>query len=214
MDFAVARERMVQEQLVKRGIRDRRVLAALRSVERHRFVDSGYEAHAYEDMPLPIGGDQTISQPYMVALMTETAALTGSERVLEIGTGSGYQTALLCMLAGEVYSVERIDSLSIRASEILSTIGFASFHLQVADGSEGWREEAPFDVILITAATPGIPRPLLEQLAPDGRLIAPIGEEELQSLVRIRRDRTGWREEYFGECRFVKMVGRHGFESG
>ncbi len=163
-DLAQARERMVVEQLERRGIRDSRVLAAMRMVERDRFIPAEYAEHAYDDEPLPIGAEQTISQPYMVALMCEVARLTGVERVLEVGTGSGY-------------------------------------------------EQAPFDVIVVTAAMPGIARPLLEQLKPDGRLVAPIGEDDLQTLVRISRRDDAWSEEYFGECRFVKMTGRYGFKT-
>jgi len=202
---------MVEEQLIGRGILDSRVLSAMSLVERHRFVAPQYLDRAYDDMPLPTSAGQTISQPYMVALMTETAALKGTERVLEVGTGSGYQTAVLARLASKIYSVERIEALSLEAAEKLRELRITDCFLRTSDGSEGWPEEAPFDVVMVTAAMPGIPRPLLAQLARGGRLVAPIGEEELQSLVRISRDDRGWREEYFGECRFVKMLGRHGF---
>ncbi len=210
-DLTVARERMVAEQLEQRGISDPRVLAAMRAVARDRFIPAEYADHAYDDGPLPIGAAQTISQPYMVALMSEVAMLKGRERVLEVGTGSGYQTAILARLAAEVYSVEVIESLHDRACAITSAMGIANLHLRRADGSEGWPEEAPFDAILVTAAMPGIARPLLEQLAPEGRLVAPIGEDELQTLVRVSRHDGSWREEYFGECRFVLMTGKHGF---
>jgi protein-L-isoaspartate(D-aspartate) O-methyltransferase len=212
MDLTEARERMVVEQLERRGIKDARVLAAMRSVARDRFIPPEFADHAYDDGPLPIGSSQTISQPYMVALMSEVAALTGGERVLEVGTGSGYQAAVLARLAREVYSVECIEGLQDRARVILNAMGVTNVFFRCADGSEGWPEMAPFDAILVTAAMPGIPRPLLEQLAPDGRLVAPIGEDELQTLVRISRSKGYWREEYFGECRFVKMTGKHGFK--
>ena len=199
------------EQLARRGIKDPRVLAAMRSVERDRFIPAEYAEHAYDDGPLPIGSSQTISQPYIVALMSEIAALNGNERVLEIGTGSGYQAAILSRLAAEVYSVESIPALHEHARLILHAIGVGNLHLRCGDGSLGWPEEAPFDAIMVTAAMPGVARPLLEQLRPDGRLIAPIGEDELQTLVRLQRINNSWQEEYFGECRFVRMTGKHGF---
>ncbi|HVB81883.1 MAG TPA: protein-L-isoaspartate(D-aspartate) O-methyltransferase [Candidatus Binataceae bacterium] len=211
-DLAQARERMVVEQLERRGIRDCRVLAAMRMVERERFVPVEYAAQAYNDEPLPIGAEQTISQPYMVALMSEVAQLTGVERVLEIGTGSGYAAAVLARLAATVYSVECLPALYERARARLEAMEITNVHLSCRDGSEGWPEQAPFDAILVTAAMPGIARPLLDQLQPDGRLVAPIGEDDLQTLVRISRRDDAWHEEYFGECRFVKMTGRHGFK--
>jgi protein-L-isoaspartate(D-aspartate) O-methyltransferase len=211
VDLNQARERMIIEQLERRGIKDCRVLAAMRAVERDRFIPAQYAEHAYDDGPLPIGSSQTISQPYIVALMSEVAALTGSERVLEIGTGSGYQTAILSYLAAQVYSVESIPQLQEQARERLAALGLRNVHLRCGDGSLGWPEEGPFDAILVTAAMPGIARPLLEQLGPRGRLVAPIGEEELQTLVRLRRINNSWQEEYFGECRFVRMTGKHGF---
>jgi protein-L-isoaspartate(D-aspartate) O-methyltransferase len=204
---------MVVRQLERRGIRDSRVLAVMRRVPRHRFVMSDDVSSAYDDGPLPIGAKQTISQPYMVALMSEIAMLAGSERVLEIGTGSGYQTALLASLAAEIWSIERIDDLYNRSRRILDEFGFRNLHLRVGDGSVGWEEAAPFDVIMVTAAMPRIPRELIAQLAPDGRLIGPVGDAELQTLVRISRVDGHWREEYFGECRFVKMTGRDGFSA-
>lgn len=211
MDLNQARERMVVEQLERRGIKDARVLAAMRSVERDRFIPAEYAEHAYDDGPLPIGSSQTISQPYIVALMSEVAALTGTERVLEIGTGSGYQTAVLSRLAVEIYSIEAIPSLHDHARLALDAMGVRNVHLRCGDGSMGWPEAAPFDAILATAAMPGIARPLVEQLAPGGKLVAPIGEEDLQTLVRVQQLNGSWQEEYFGECRFVRMTGKHGF---
>jgi protein-L-isoaspartate(D-aspartate) O-methyltransferase len=213
MDLELARERMVIEQLKARGINDQRVLEAMGAVERHRFISPGLIEHAYDDGPLPIGEDQTISQPYIVAEMTQIANLEGGEKVLEIGTGCGYETAILARLAREVYSIECIAELHRRAVATLMEMGVANCFFKLGDGCEGWPEAAPFDVIILTAAAPGIPRPLLEQLAPAGRLIAPVGEEELQTLVRIRRDNGHWQEQYFGECRFVKLTGKHGFPS-
>ncbi|MBF6558735.1 MAG: protein-L-isoaspartate(D-aspartate) O-methyltransferase [Candidatus Binataceae bacterium] len=203
---------MVIEQLESRGISDARVLDAMRAVARDRFIPPEFIDHAYDDGPLPIGSEQTISQPYMVALMSEVAALTGGERILEIGTGSGYQAAVLARLAAQVYSVETIPGLHDRARVILAAMGYNNIHLRVSDGSDGWPEQAPYDAIIVTAAMPGVARPLLDQLAPGGRLIAPIGEDELQTLVRLSRVNGEWREDYFGECRFVKMTGKLGFQ--
>jgi protein-L-isoaspartate(D-aspartate) O-methyltransferase len=207
-----ARARMVIEQLERRGIKDPRVLAAMRTVARHRFLPAELHEHAYDDGPLPIGDSQTISQPYMVALMSEVAELNGTEKVLEVGTGSGYQTAVLARLARTVYSVELNVHLHDRARVILSSMGVHNVHLRSGDGSDGWPDEAPFDIVMVTAAMPGIAIPLLHQLKPEGRLIAPIGEDELQTLVRISHKTGHWSEEYFGECRFVKMTGKHGFQ--
>jgi protein-L-isoaspartate(D-aspartate) O-methyltransferase len=213
IDLDSARARMVLEQLERRGIKDPRVLAAMRAVARHRFLPAELHDHAYDDGPLPIGDSQTISQPYMVALMSEVAELTGAEKVLEVGTGSGYQTAVLARLARKVYSVEVNAHLHDRARVILNSMGLRNVNLRVGDGSDGWPEEAPFDVVMVTAAMPGIALPLLQQLTPSGRLVAPIGEDELQTLVRISRKTGHWSEEYFGECRFVKMTGKLGFQN-
>lgn len=211
LDLTEAREKMVADQLEQRGITDARVLDAMRAVARDRFVPAELAEHAYDDGPLPIGSDQTISQPYMVALMSEVAMLRGSERVLEVGTGSGYQSVILSRLAAEVYSIEFLESLHDRARAILTSMGITNVHVRTGDGSNGWPDAAPFDAIIVTAAMPGVARPLLDQLAPEGRLIAPIGEDELQTLVRISRQDGSWREEYFGECRFVRMTGKYGF---
>jgi protein-L-isoaspartate(D-aspartate) O-methyltransferase len=211
MDLNQARARMVQEQIEARGVRDPRVLAAMRSVERHRFIPAEYAEHAYDDGPLPIGDSQTISQPYMVALTCEAAALSGSERVLEVGTGSGYQAAVLAHLTREVYSIECIEHLHHRTRILLNAMGLANVHLILGDGSEAYAAAAPYDAIIVSAAMPHIPRIMLQQLAPAGRLVAPIGEDELQSLVRVSLNNGHWQEEYFGECRYVKMTGKHGF---
>jgi protein-L-isoaspartate(D-aspartate) O-methyltransferase len=210
-DSTQAREKMVAEQLKARGITDARVLKAMRSVERDRFIPSELREHAYDDGPLPIGSEQTISQPYMVALSCEVAQLTGVERVLEIGTGSGYEAAVLSKLAAQVVTIESIPHLYDRARVILQSVGASNVSVRLGDGSLGCMEEAPFDAIIVSAAMPGVPITLLTQLKPGGRLVAPIGEEELQTLVRIARINGHWQEEYFGECRYVKMTGKHGF---
>jgi protein-L-isoaspartate(D-aspartate) O-methyltransferase len=212
MNYERARARMIEEQLVGRGIADPRVLAAMARVERHRFVEEALEARAYDDKPLPIGARQTISQPFMVGLMTEALGLRGTERVLEIGTGCGYQTAVLAELVANVFSIERISTLATAARQLLDRLGYYNVAIRVGDGTLGWSDEAPFDAIVVTAGTPQVPRPLITQLADGGRLVFPIGEEELQTLVRIRKEGSRLREEYFGDCRFVKLVGRYGWE--
>ena len=213
MNFDQARARMVEEQLPARGIRDPRVLAAMRRVPRHLFVHPALWQRAYEDTPLPIGEAQTISQPYMVALMSQLLELSGRERVLEIGTGSGYQSAVLAELAHEVFSIERLEPLSGCARTRLEQLGYgARVHCRSADGSNGWPEAAPFDGILITAAVQYIPRPLIDQLADGARLVLPMGEVELQGLARIQKKETGLDLDYFGECRFVKLIGPYGWE--
>jgi protein-L-isoaspartate(D-aspartate) O-methyltransferase len=203
---------MIEEQLVSRGISDSRVLASMERVERHRFVEEALRVRAYDDKPLPIGARQTISQPFMVGLMTQALELKGSERVLEIGTGCGYQTAVLAELAATVFSIERLSGLAATARQLLDELGYYNVAVRVGDGTLGWAEEAPFDAILVTAGAPQVPRPLVAQLACGGRLVFPIGEEELQTLVRIRKDGGGLHEEYFGDCRFVKLVGRYGWD--
>jgi len=210
MNYDIARKRMVDSQLVARGIRDRRVIEAMLSVPRHLFVEEAMAAQAYSDSPLPIGEKQTISQPYMVALMTELLALTGTEKVLEIGTGSGYQAAILAKLADRVYTVERIRPLALRARKVLDSLGLLNINLRISDGTTGWEEEAPFDAIMVTAGAPDVPPPYIEQLKPGGRLVIPVGGEALQTLVRIIRNRDGsiTREECCG-CRFVKLIGTH-----
>jgi protein-L-isoaspartate(D-aspartate) O-methyltransferase len=211
MNFARARERMVEEQLVNRGVSDLRVLAAVSKVERHRFVAEALQARAYDDKPLPIGEHQTISQPYIVGLMTQALELRGYERVLEVGTGCGYQTAVLAELAATVYTIERLAPLAAAARALLEKLGYTNVVTRIGDGTLGWAEEGPFDAIIVAAASPQVPRPLVAQLALGGRMVFPIGEEELQTLVRIRKKEEGLHEEYFGDCRFVKLVGRYGW---
>ena len=213
MDLAIARERMVADQLRARGITDPRVLTAMGRVPRHRFVEEALAARAYGDYPLPIGEKQTISQPYMVALMTQALELGGGERVLEVGTGSGYQTAILAELAGKVYSVERIRALADRARAILEELGYYNVLIRVGDGTLGWREEAPFDAVLVTAAAPEVPAPLVEQLKPGGRLVIPVGGTTAQVLKSLVKDADGAvRESELVGCVFVKLVGEQGWQ--
>lgn len=213
LTYDQAREQMVQEQLVRRGISDPLVLAAMGQVPRHEFVADALRAHAYEDNPLPLGEGQTISQPYMTALMAEALKLAEGEKVLEVGTGSGYLTAVLAEQGVRVCSVEMSSSLAARARATLQRLGYTSVSVHVGDGTLGWEPEAPYDAIVIGAAAPCLPRPLLAQLRLGGRLVVPMGEEDLQTLVRVWREPKGLREEYFGECRFVKLQGAYGWEN-
>ncbi|HZD39160.1 MAG TPA: protein-L-isoaspartate(D-aspartate) O-methyltransferase [Terriglobales bacterium] len=212
VDYVRARERMVKEQLVSRGIHDPRVLRAMANVPRHLFVESELWDQAYEDHPLPIGANQTISQPYIVALMAEALDLTGAERVLEVGTGSGYAAAVLSELCAEVFTVEAVAELGLKTRSVLTSLGYRNVSVLIGDGTLGWEAHAPYDAVIISAAAPCIPRPLIEQLKIPGYLVFPMGEKELQTLVRIRKDQAGIREEYLGECHFVKLKGQYGWE--
>jgi protein-L-isoaspartate(D-aspartate) O-methyltransferase len=212
IDYTQARERMVQEQLIARGISDSRVLRVMAEIPRHLFLERELWHCAYEDHPLPIGAEQTISQPYMVALMVEALALTGSERVLEIGTGSAYAAAVIGRLCAEVFTIEAVEELALRARARLSSLRYNNVSVLMGDGTLGWQEQSPYDRILISAAAPCIPLPLIEQLKIPGCLVFPMGEKELQILVRIRKDQAGLREEYLGECRFVKLTGAYGWQ--
>ncbi|MBD3380544.1 MAG: protein-L-isoaspartate(D-aspartate) O-methyltransferase [Candidatus Omnitrophica bacterium] len=212
MNYTEARNRMVDEQLAARGINDPGVLEAFRKVERHLFVPEGMREEAYSDSPLPIGGGQTISQPYMVALMTQSLGLGGGEKVLEIGTGSGYQAAILAQIAEEVFTVERDSSLQERARRILVATGSENVRFRCSDGTLGWREEAPFDRIIVTAASPGIPEPLKEQLADGGKLLIPVGTRYSQSLMEVERSGGTYRTRDLGGCVFVPLIGEHGWE--
>jgi protein-L-isoaspartate(D-aspartate) O-methyltransferase len=212
MIFDRARERMVKDQLVARGIHDPRVLAVMARLPRHLFVEEALRDRAYDDHALPIGYGQTISQPYTVGLMTDALELKGDERVLEIGCGSGYQAAVLARLCANVYSIERIAALATRARRILEENGIYNVALRVGDGSIGWNAEAPYDAIIVTAGSPQLPHALLKQLVVGGRLVAPVGDADSQTLLRLRVDESGIHEEYIGDCRFVKLLGRYGFE--
>ena len=200
-----ARERMVQEQILARGIRDPRVLEALRKVPRHRFVPPAMRPSAYEDSALPIGLGQTISQPYVVAFMTEALKLQPQDRVLEIGTGSGYQAAVLSLLVREVYSMEIVERLGREAEARLKAMGYANVRVRIGDGYRGWPEEAPFDAIIVTAAPPDVPPALLDQLRPGGRMVIPVGRF-LQELIRLHRTPKGWERESLLPVAFVPMV--------
>jgi protein-L-isoaspartate(D-aspartate) O-methyltransferase len=213
MDFPKARLKMVEEQIILRGIKDPRVIAAMKKVPRHFFVEEALESQAYNDHPLPIGEKQTISQPYMVALMTEALQLKENERVLEIGAGSGYQTAILAELAGKVFSIERIRSLAIKARQLLYELGYYGVEIKIFDGTYGWMEEAPFDAIIVTAGAPDIPQPLLDQLAMGGRLVIPVGDAYVQDLIRVTKTEEGIKKEDLGGCRFVKLIGKYGWET-
>lgn len=213
LTYTQAREHMVQEQIVKRGIVDPLVLTAMSRVPRHLFVDESLRGRAYDDNPLPIGDGQTISQPYMVALMAETLKLAEGEKVLEIGTGSGYLAAVLAEQGARVYSVELSVHLAEQARITLRALGYDQVTVHLGDGTLGWSAEAPFDAIVVGAAAPCLPRPLLTQLRLGGRLVLPMGEEDLQTLVRVWKEPNGLREEYFGECRFVKLQGAYGWEN-
>lgn len=210
MNFDIARKRMVDSQLIARGIRDQRVIEAMLAIPRHLFVEEAMAAQAYSDTPLPIGEKQTISQPYMVALMSELLALKGGEKVLEIGTGSGYQAAVLARLADRVYTVERIRPLALRARKVLDSLGLLNINLKITDGTSGWEEEAPFDAIMVTAGAPSVPPAFVDQLRPGGRLVIPVGGEAFQVLTRVTRNADGSVTcEECGGCRFVKLIGAH-----
>ncbi len=211
-DFAIRRRQMVERQLVPRGISDPRVLEAMGRLPRHLFVEEALQGKAYSDNALPIGSKQTISQPYIVAAMTELLKVGPGDRVLEIGTGSGYQTALLATLAGEVYSIERLRSLSTRARGILRQLGLDNLHLRVGDGTAGWPEEAPFSRIVVTAGAPSVPAPLLAQLDAGGRLVIPVGDERQQVLNVLIKGPAGIRTEQYDHCVFVKLIGQEGWQ--
>lgn len=206
------RHRMVADQLASRDIKDERVLEAMREVPRHRFVPPEHQHMAYADGPLPIGEGQTISQPYIVALMTQLLALTGEEKVLEVGTGSGYQAAILAHLAREVHTVEYYPELARRSRALLQELGLENVQVHVGDGSLGWPDEAPYDAIIGTAAAPKVPQPLLDQLEDGGRLVLPVGGRGGQILKRWRRQGSDFREESIAPVAFVPLRGDHGWD--
>jgi protein-L-isoaspartate(D-aspartate) O-methyltransferase len=205
-DFAAARATMVDQTIAARGVKDPAVLAAMRRVPRHEFVPEAQRAHAYEDHPLPIGFDQTISQPYIVAVMTEAAHVGPGKRVLEIGTGSGYQAAVLAELGGDVYSIEIVEPLAKRTHVLLARLGYTKLHLLIGDGYRGWPDAAPFDAIIVTAAPDEVPKPLVDQLAIGGRLVIPVGDKN-QTLKVIERGPRGTTTETLFDVAFVPMTG-------
>jgi protein-L-isoaspartate(D-aspartate) O-methyltransferase len=209
------RQQMVEIQIINRGIHDPRVISAMRKVPRHLFLDEALWPEAYEDRPVPIGEKQTISQPYIVALMTEALDLKGTETVLEIGTGSGYQTAVLGELAEQVYSIERIPSIAKRARKILDELKYPNIVVTVGDGTYGWKEYSPYDAIIVTAGAPEAPKTLLDQLKAGGRLVIPVGNESSQNLMLYTREanQDAFRKEDFGGCRFVKLIGEHSWKN-
>lgn len=212
IDYNRERNRMVDELVASRGIKDERVIRAMRKVPRHEFLPEALRAAAYGDHALPIGEGQTISQPYMVALMTELLGLTGSERVLEIGTGSGYQAAVLAELCSKVYTVERIKGLAAKARETLDRLGYKNVAIKVFDGTYGWKEMAPFDAIIVTAGAPDIPPPLIEQLVMNGRMVIPVGERYSQTLLKVIKTPSGIITERSIPCVFVPLIGASGWK--
>jgi protein-L-isoaspartate(D-aspartate) O-methyltransferase len=213
--YAKQRMRMVETQIRLRGVKDVRLLKVMETIPRHLFVEEAMMDQAYNDNPLPIGEKQTISQPYIVALMTEALALTGKEKVLEIGTGSGYQTAILAQLADRICTIERVASLAGRARKILDYLNAFNVAVRVGDGTYGWKEEAPFDAILVTAGAPRVPSILVEQLNVGGRLVIPVGSRSTQALLKVTRLSESIhdvKKEDLGGCRFVDLIGEHGWE--
>ena len=211
--FARERERMVDEQLVRRGITAPAVLDAMRRVPRHAFVEEALRERAYGDHPLPIGEDQTISQPYIVALMTSLLSPGPDAKALEIGTGSGYQTAVLAELVRRVCSIERLPRLAQRALTVLEGLGYANVWIRVANGTLGWTDEAPFDCILVAAGGPRVPAPLFEQLVEGGRLVLPVGDETNQVLTLVEKVKGEMITSTHGDCRFVRLVGKYAWEA-
>jgi protein-L-isoaspartate(D-aspartate) O-methyltransferase len=211
MNFENQRRLMVKKQLRSRGIKDERVLDAMESIERHRFVNEEMSNRAYDDCALPIGENQTISQPYMVAVMTELLELKGNEKILEIGAGSGYQSAVLSKLAREVFSLERIESLALRSGELLRELGISNVHVIVADGTLGYLDSAPFDGIIVTAGAPDIPDQYLEQLNVNGSIVIPIGSRHSQVLYKVTKTADGIEKTMSTSCIFVPLIGKSGW---
>jgi protein-L-isoaspartate(D-aspartate) O-methyltransferase len=211
MKFDRLRHDMVEKQIEARGVGDANVLAAMRKVPRHLFVSEALMDQAYNDFPLPIGEQQTISQPFIVAEMTQALQLGADDRVLEIGTGSGYQAAILAQIVFRVYTIERIHSLYVKARKMFDQLGYHNIVTRYSDGTSGWKDESPFDAIIVTAGAPQIPEVLVNQLAVGGRMVIPVGNQYVQELVKLVRDEKGTHQTNLGGCRFVKLVGEHGW---
>jgi protein-L-isoaspartate(D-aspartate) O-methyltransferase len=206
------REKMVRQQIAARAVTDPEVLAAVRKVPRHLFVSEALRDQAYGDYPLPIGEQQTISQPYIVAEMTQVLELNQDDRVLEIGTGSGYQAAILAELVYRVYTIERIRSLYVQARNLLDKLHYHNIVMRCSDGTSGWQDESPFDAIIVTAGAPDVPEKLLDQLAEGGRMVVPIGNQHSQDLIKYTKDKNGVHKSNLGGCRFVKLIGAHAWK--
>jgi len=213
-DYIISRRRMVEQQIMARGFDDQRVVETMMTIPRHLFVDAGLQGHAYSDSSLPIGENQTISQPFMVASMTAALELQGYERILEIGTGSGYQTAILATLVKRVFSIERISTLASRARKVLDQLSLSNINIKLGDGTLGWKEQAPFDGILVAAGSPDIPSEYLNQLAVGGKLVIPVGDREQQTLIRVTCQSDGsFRREQMMGCHFVPLIGEQGWKN-
>ena len=212
-DMQKVRDRMVEEQLIPRGIHDPKTLEAVRQVPRHLFVEDALQNQAYGDFPLPIGRGQTISQPYIVALMTQALGLQGHESILEIGTGSGYQAAILSLICEKVYTVERIDSLLVKARKIFDQLHYLNILTKLDDGTNGWPEYGPFDAIIVTAGGPKVPEPLLDQLTDPGILVIPVGDQCMQNLQLVTKREGAITEKTIEYVRFVNLIGSHGWRT-
>ncbi len=211
MKYERQREEMVKRQIIARGITDEKVITAMRNVPRHLFISEALTDQAYGDFPLPIGEQQTISQPYIVAEMTQALELSKEDRVLEIGTGSGYQAAIIAQIAYRVYTIERIHSLLLKARSLFDRLLYHNIITRYSDGTTGWADESPFDAIIITAGAPSIPETLVNQLAEGGRMAIPVGDQYSQELIKIHRGKNGIHKTSLGGCRFVKLIGEHGW---
>jgi protein-L-isoaspartate(D-aspartate) O-methyltransferase len=206
------REEMVRQQIAARGITEPEVLAAFHKVQRHLFVSEALRDQAYGDYPLPIGEQQTISQPYIVAEMTQALELNKDDRVLEIGTGSGYQAAILAEVVYRVYTIERIRSLYVQTRSLLDKLHYHNIVMRCSDGTSGWQDESPFDAIMVTAGAPDVPQKLLDQLVEGGRMVVPVGNQHSQDLIKYTKDERGVHKTNLGGCRFVKLIGAHGWK--
>ena len=211
--FEILRQNMVKKQILARGVSDAAVIRAMSTIPRHLFVNEALADSAYQDFPLPIGEGQTISQPYIISEMTQALELTGDDRVLEIGTGSGFQAAVLAHIVFRVYTIERNNTIFMRTRKLFDQLQYHNIVTRYGDGTQGWKDESPFDAIIVTAGGEAIPQPLLDQLAPGGRLIMPVGGLMSQELLLVRKQKQGISIENLGGCRFVKLIGQHGWKA-